>query len=193
MAVEKVEEEEGKEGGKEDPSVLLPLLHTFALLASPEYDPAEVMEILTGKVMRYLSSLPPSSLRCLVETLALSGHSYVPSSEVLVAVAQHAATRLLSATGDAPAPPAAAAADDAADDADGSSVMVDYVSILRGLATIVGRKSAEGLGLGSAVGEEKNELEEEWREEKGEEGRGGGGGSAMEGIVRKVQEFLRYF
>jgi len=194
MVVEKVEEEGGREGGRKDPPVLLPLLHTFAFLASPEYDPVEVSEILTGKVMRHLSSFPPSSLRCLVETLALPGHSYAPSTEVLVAVAQQAARTAAGASAAATATAVAAA------DADESFIMIDNnIFILRSLATIVGRKCAVSLALGSSVGREEGEKEEEeeqieeWRQGRKEEEREGGEGSAVEGMVRTVQEFLRYF
>ena len=153
----------------------------------------EVLEILTGKVMRHLSSFPPSSLRCLVETLALPGHSYAPSTEVLVAVAQQAARTAAGASAAATATAVAAA------DADESFIKIDNIFILRSLATIVGRKCAVSLALGSSVGREEGEKEEEeeqieeWRQGRKEEEREGGEGSAVEGMVRTVQEFLRYF
>lgn len=192
MAVKKVEEG-GREGGKEDPSVLLPLLHTFALFASPEYDPGEVLENLTGKVMKHLPSFPPSSLRCLVETLALPGHSYVPSSGVLTEISYHVASQLLSHNGGAAAAETGATAATAAD---GSSVIVDCVYIVRSLATIVVRKGAASWGLRTGmatVGQEEEEQIEGWRAEMEKEEKEGGEGSAVEGMMKKVQEFLRYF
>ncbi|GAB5032972.1 Hypothetical protein NocV09_01101620 [Nannochloropsis oceanica] len=189
MAIEKVEEG-GKEEGEEDPSVLLSLLQTFAFFASPEYDPGEVLEVLTRKVLRHLHSFSPFSLRCLVETLALPSHSYVPSFGMLTEISHHAANQLLRQDG--AAAPAAAAAITVAN---GSPVIVDYVYIVRSLAMIVVRKGAASWGLRTGmakVGQKEEEIEG-WREEREKGEKEGGEGPAAEGMFRKMQEFSRYF
>lgn len=89
-----------KNGRDVNHSDLVLFVHTFAMLAGPDHDPATVIAMLSSRTLQRVSHLQSGAFRRLMEALALPTHSYIPTNAQLAVILKHAVRHLLSASQD---------------------------------------------------------------------------------------------